>query len=239
MSPQIAVVNLTKSVDPRDLVFWVKAWDLQAAAFAQDWGVPYVPVLPYATPDELPVDTGECRLFTIEDDIGAPGAEGFHDDVLGEIFARILPMDNCGAGSHEVVEEEGDPTCDLWMPMGDGNEVAKEAADAVEGDHYNVAVTIGTETRDVPVTNYVLPSWFDPNGKAPFDKLGKLDKPFSMIPGGGGYMIVRAADGSTNDVFARPRIVTLPGDTKAHAAIGRKLVSPHSRLARRLYGKAA
>lgn len=236
---QIPVIDLTKSVDPRDLLFWTKAWDKQAAEFAKDWGVPYTPVLPYDKVEDLPVANDECRLMTIERDIGAPGVAGFHDDDLGLIFARLLLDDALGAGSHEIVEEEGDSDCDGYTDMGNGQQVANESADPVEGDSYPVSVTIGNETRDVPVTNYVYRSWFDPNGKYPFDRLGKLDKPFSMIPGGGGYMIVRSADGSTNDVFARPRIVTLPGDTKAHASIGRKLVSPHSRLARRLYGKAA
>lgn len=236
---QIPIVDLTGTVDPRTLDFLAKAWDRQAAEFAHDWGVPYTPVLPYARVEDLPLASGECRLLTIESDLGTPGALGYHDDVLGAIFARILPDDNCSAGSHEVVEEEGDPTCEQYADMRNGQEVARESADPVEGDSYLISVTVGNETRDVPVTNYVMPSWFDPNGKAPFDKKGTLTKPFSMIPGGGGYMIVRSADGSTNDVFARPRIVTLPSDTKAHAAIGRKLLSPHSRLARRLYGKTA
>ena len=235
MSPQIAVIDLTRSIDPRDLVFWTKAWDLQAAEFAKDWSVPYTPVVPYDRIEDLPTASGECRLFTIERDIGAPGAEGFHDDQLGLIYARILPDNNCDAGSHEVVEEEGDPTCDQYADMGNGQQVAKESADPVEGDSYPISVTVGNETRDVPVTNYVLPSWFDPKGVAPFDRMGKLTAPFTMTAGG--YMIVRAADGSTSDVFARPRVVV--ASAAAHAKIGRKLLSPHSRLARRFYGKAA
>lgn len=228
---QIAVVNLSTSVDPRDLAYYVKAWDMQAAEFAKAWGVPYTPVILYAKPDGLPTDTGECRLFTIQDDIGAPGAEGFHDDELGDIYARILPDGNCDAGSHEVVEEEGDADCDGWALMPDGREVAKEGADPVEGDHYIVSVSIGGTSRDVPVTNYVTPDWFDPKAKGPFDRMGKLTAPFTMTAEG--YMIVRAADGSVSNIFAaRPYIV--PGTKVRAAALLTKLQKPESRLARRL-----
>ena len=228
---QIAVVNLSPSVDARDLAYYVKAWDTQAAEFAKAWGVSYTPVVLYDHPDDLPTSDGECRLFTIQDDIGAPGAEGFHDDVLGDIYARILPDNNCEAGSHEVVEEEGDPTCELWSPMPDGRWVANESADPVEADHYTISVSIGGFSRDVPVTNYVLPSWFDAKGQAPFDRKGSLSAPFTMTAGG--YMVVRAADGSVSDVFAqRPYIV--PGTQVNARHILAKLQKPESRLARRM-----
>lgn len=228
---QIAVVNLSTSVDPRDLAYFCKAWDMQAAAFALDWSVPYTPVVLYDHPDGLPTDTGECRLFTIQDDIGAPGAEGFHDDVLGDIYARILPDGNCEAGSHEVVEEEGDADCNGWTLMPDGREVAKESADPVEGDHYIISVSIGGTSRDVPVTNYVTPDWFDAKAKGPFDRMGKLTAPFTMDDGG--YMIVRAADGSVSNIFAaRPYIVPGPKMNAQH--VFAKLQKPESRLARRL-----
>lgn len=237
---QIAIVCTSKSVDPAQLVLWARAWDQQAAEFCRVWGIEYRPVLTYATPDDLPTETGEVWLLVIEDDISAPGAEGFHDDQLGIIFARCLPDNNCESVSHEILEMLADPTCDAYrdFPDGTSRQLALEVCDPVEADYYPLSTQINDQpAQDVPVTNWVYPSYFDPNGKAPFDKLGKLDKPFSMIPGGGGYMIVRAANGSTNDVFAQPHVVV--GSAAAHAKIGRKLLSPHSRLARRLYGKAA
>jgi hypothetical protein len=250
MSPQIAVVDLIKSIDPRDLLFWTKAWDKQAAEFARDWGVPYTPVLPYDKVEDLPTIGDECRLLTIESDIGAPGALGFHDDTVGLIFARVLPDNNVEAAPHEIVEEEGDATCDKYEEMGNGSQVADEAADPVEGDHYNISVTIDGETRDVAVTNYVLRSWFDPNGKAPFDKMGKLTAPLSMDAGG--YMIVRDSNGNESDVFARhvdeilarhpnggimhaaPGLRVLHGGEGGRLAAAKKRDRPDSRLSRRL-----
>jgi hypothetical protein len=230
---QIGVVNKSSTLSATALAFIVDAWDRQAKEFADDWGVPYTPVVLYDTENGLPTDTGEVRLLTIQDVLDAPDALGYHDDVLGVIFARILADNNAEAGPHEVCEEEGDPTCDLWMPMGDGREVAKESCDPVEGDSYDQEATVGDETRQVPVSNYVLPSWFDPNGKAPYDKKGLLKAPLTMTPGG--YMIVRDAAGDVEDVFAQNRRVE-PGGEEGRLMAERKKARPDSRLARRLRG---
>jgi hypothetical protein len=230
---QIGVVNKSSSLDPTILPFLVDAWDRQAKEFAEAWNVPYTPVVLYDTENGLPTATGEVRLLTIQDVLDAPGALGYHDDELGVIFARILAENNAESGPHEVCEEEGDPTCNLWMPMGDGREVAKESCDPVEGDSYEQEATVGDDIVSVPVSNYVLPSWFDPNGKAPYDRMGKLTAPLTMTPGG--YMIVRDATGDVTDVFAQNRRV-VPADADGHVRAEKKRARPDSRLARRLRG---
>jgi hypothetical protein len=229
MSPQIAVVSTAKSVDPAQLALWADAWDRQAAEFCKAWGIEYRPVVVYATPDNLPTDTGEFWLLIIEDDIDAPGAEGFHDDQLGVVFARCLPENNCEAVPHEILEMLLDSTCDQYVDFGDGTgrQLAKEACDPVEEDHYPQQAQIGDQPpQEVPTTNYILPSYFDPKGVAPFDKMGKLTAPFSMVPGEGGYQIIRSADGNTTDVFAATE--------KGRMAAEKKRKRPDSRVARRL-----
>lgn len=232
---QIAVVNRSSTIDPTTLAFLVDAWDRQAKEIADAYGVPYTPVILYDSVDKLPgIDTGEVRLFTIVDALPeAPDAAGYHDDQLGVIYARILAENTAGAGPHEVCEEEVDPTCDKWSPMGDGREVAYETCDAVEGDSYTQEGKIGEDTRPVPVSNYVLPSWFDPNGKYPYDKMGKLTAPLTLRPGG--YMIVRDAAGNTSDVFAQNRRVEHGGEDGRLRAEAKR-ARPDSRLSRRLAG---
>lgn len=230
---QIAVTCASAKVDPTDLAFIVEAWDAQSRDFCAAWNIPYVPVLLY---DQVPSDqvgTGEVRVLTIEDVLDVPGAEGFHTDEIGVVFARVLSDNNADSGSHECCEETLDPTCDVWVPMGDGRETAKEGCDAVEGDSYLQDATIGTVTRQIPVTNYLLPSWFDPNGQHPFDRMGKLKAPFTMTDGG--YQAVRDASGNETDVFAETRVEH--GGERGRMAAERKRAKPDSRLSRRLASK--
>lgn len=85
----------------------------------------------------------------------------------------------------------------------------------------------------MPVSNYVLPSWFDPNGKYPYDRMGLLKAPLTMTAGG--YMIVRDAAGNETDVFAQNRRVE-HGGFEGKVRADRKRARPDSRLARRLAG---
>jgi hypothetical protein len=235
---QIGVVCQSSTINPVDLAFIVQAWDAQSKEFCAAWGIPYIPVVLYSPPPADQVGTGEVRLMTIEDTLDVDGALGYHTDELGDIFARILAENNADSGSHECCEESLDPTVDVWKPIGDGREIAFEACDPVEGDSYSQDATIGegpdAETRQVPVTNYVLPSYFDPNGKAPFDRMGKLTAPFTMDDGG--YMVVRDAAGNESDVFAGQAHVEHGGE-RGRLAAEKKRARPDSRLSRRLAAK--
>lgn len=226
----IAVKCTSTTIDPTDLAFIVQAWDAQSKEFCAAHGIPYVPVVLF---DQIPQDqvgTGEVRVMTIADSLPeAPGAEGYHDDELGDIFARILAENNADAGSHECCEENKDPTCNQYVPIpGTTNELAVEVSDPVQALNYPQDATIDGETRQIPVSDWVYPSYFDPNGKRPFDKMDQLTAPFSMAPGG--YQIVRDASGNTEDVFAK----VVPADEKGHMAAERKRARPDSRLSRRL-----
>lgn len=230
---QIGVVNQSVSLDPRDLAFIVEAWSAQSAEFCAAWGIPFVPVTLYQPAPALATLAGAVRVMTVQDVLDDPRALGYHDDENGVILARILADNGADSGSHECCEESADPDCDLWVPMGNGDEIAREVCDPVEGDSYPQTAEIGGDTRQIPVSNFVLPSYFDPAGKPPFDRMGKLSKPFSMSPGG--YQIIRDASGGINDVFAQRRRVVVSGPA-AHARIAAKLARPESRLLRRLRG---
>lgn len=126
----------------------------------------------------------------------APGALGYHDvDSEGRPYSRIgvnLSLDNgsdwltgtysvVSVVGHEALETVGNPIINIWRDIDSTTETAQEMCDAVEDTGYR--------HNGMDLTNFLLPAWFNPFGKAPFDYLGQLTAPFSMTPGG--YMIIR------------------------------------------------
>ena len=179
---QIGVVFGTTTIDPVTQAFLVEAWDRQSEEFCKAWEHHLHPRRPLRhDPRRSRRQDGEIRVMMVEDKIDVDGALGYHTDELGLIFARILAENNAESGPHECCEESLDPDCSIWKPMPDGREIAFESCDPVEGDSYQQDATIGDETRQIPVSNYVLPSYFDPNGQHPFDRMGKLTAPFTLM----------------------------------------------------------
>jgi hypothetical protein len=93
--------------------------------------------------------------------------------------------------SHEVCEMVGDRFANGYSTgtqIAQGSLYAQELCDPVENDSYGIMVG----TTNVAVSNFVFPSWFNPEAtpsrNMPFDYLNKLSAPFTMDAGG--YMIV-------------------------------------------------
>lgn len=223
----IAVVNRSTALKATDLPFWVAAWDQQAREVCAAWGCAYQPVVIYS-PDFVPDGS---ILLTIRDAIDAPGAAGFHADDIGIPFIEVkVTSDTFVTGSHEIAEYLVDPTVNLWAPYDADHEQAIEVSDRVEGDSYLVPVSVMGEARQVPVSNYLLPSAFDPQGKAPFDRMGRLTTWNGMTSGG--YCILRSiTSGKVEDVFNR-RLEF--GGLAGIMAAGEKLANKQGRLFRRL-----
>ena len=98
-----------------------------------------------------------------------------------------------------------DPNADKWVAMPDGRRVALEICDPCEADTNTKAVTILGRERNVLVSAFVGPEWFQPGG-------------FELSLGG--YMIVHD-HGEVFPVFA---------DDAARAAVAAKFANPTSRL---------
>jgi len=147
--------------------------------------------------------------FVISDKATVPGAAGYHDESSkgqprGFVFVEPI-LSNGGtilqggnsvsaALSHEALELMGDVSANLWADGPEGDDFARELSDAVEADSYVI--------DGVSVSNFVLPSFFDPNLHAGrFDFMSKLHAPFSMSAGG--YQIKRTEPGNVSQVFAR------------------------------------
>lgn len=121
------------------------------------------------------------------------GAAGYHDDEGIYVFRDGLPTLTSGAFSlsvvvsHEILETLGDPGANRWADQGNGDELAIEMCDAVEGFFY--------EIDSVAVSDFLLPSFFDPDGEAPYSYLNKPTAPFVTPPDAGqNYQIVRSVD---------------------------------------------
>lgn len=227
---EFAVVNSSKTLGDVDVEFAVAACQAQAVEFCAAYGLDPPAAALYNDVSKLPAD--DVYICVITDDLNEPGALGYHSDD-GHPFIRVLaqgPQTSITL-SHEFLELLGDPTCDRWAKRPDGSEVAVEVADPCEGDSYPVVAEVAGEGRTVEVSNYVLGSWFDPNGQAPFDRLGRLTAPFTMTPGG--YMVVLGSDGNESEVFARVEHGGQAGVWNA----GLKLAKANGRLLRRLRGR--
>lgn len=227
----VAVINRTPGLDDKAVAFYAEAWNLQAREIADVHGFVYTPVVFFSSAEGLP--GADCRILTIRPTIDVPDALGYHDDQGGAVFAEVkFTPDVSITGSHEIAEEMGDPTCDTWVPFDADHEQAAELCDRVEGNSYVQPVTVLGETAQIRVSNYLLPSAFDPAGVAPFDRLGLLRERTGMTRGG--YVILRdITTGKVGNVFARsvPRIVSGPA---AGPVLAEKLARRGGRLLRRL-----
>lgn len=230
MTPEIGFLNRSKVLVDRELEFAAVACDIQMREhFAPAWGFEPWPVVGYAD-----APAGAYPIAAV-DDIDASNTLGFHDDILGAIYGRVLVQDLAGTSitwSHEALEMRLDPTCDQWRDMGDGTQTALEACDAVEGDAYSVSVELFGEKREVMVSNFVLPAFFLPGSQGPWDYMERLTAPLTMTPGG--YMIM-LKDGVVSSVFAKTSTEMRRGRV---LRLGRKLSDRLSRTYRRYAGPA-
>jgi len=232
---QIGVLNRSSLADP-DVALWTDACDRQLQELCAAWSIPYQPVIFYSSADGLPVASGAVRLLTIQDRIDVPGAAGYHQNLFGLILSRVQANgeDTAVTMAHEIGEQTVNPFLDKWAPMpGSGLEVAMEVADPVQETGYEQHAKIGFLERQVYLSNYVLPSYFDRNGKPPYDRMGLVTHPFEILPNG--YVVVRDADGDRSSVFARPR-VTMGAGPAAAGGIAAHLVKPESRIIQLLRG---
>lgn len=180
---------------------------------APSWGL-LPPMVIY-----LPGDPGGLHLdaiIGILDDADQAGDLGWHTEgpdasVYGRVFARPVlenggnaltaDLSVCSVLSHEVIETLGDPSCNRWAQQGDGSLVAIELADPVESDSYRITLTaVGGESVSGMVSNFVLPSWFDPDAAGPADYCGLVSLPFQIRDTG--YAIVMSG-GTVTEKWGR------------------------------------
>lgn len=227
-----AVENRSQASD-RDVAYWAEACRLQLIRdVCPAWGdlrPPGVAVYPRDTP--FPPETALVCVFV--DDIGDPGTLGEHGVMGGTPFALIdahLSERPSVTLSHELIETTVNQWLDRWtdaiVRQAHVYRYPLEPADAVEGDTYNMNVTLLDGLRDIQVSSFVLPAWFDVGTSSTrFDHLGRLSTPLEIASGG---YVAPEIDGVIECVFGSSSRMRL----RRFAPWGRlhRLVQRHRRM---------
>ena len=236
LRPLIGVINSSSNVSNDDVVKMVTACQEQLRYdVGPAWERDYWYIIFYPDPSKI---SPRAYPMVIVDNDSTPGALGWHAEFHDRPYAQIMTspvLDNGGVVlfdpknpqnvsvssvmSHEVVEEFIDPYINLWADgpqIAQGMSYAVEACDPVESSSYN------NNAAGVPVSlsNFVLPSYFDNQGThEKFDYLGRLKAPFTLDSGG--YMVVRSAPGTEQQVFGETMPPQWKLDMKAHKLASR------------------
>lgn len=132
----------------------------------------------------------------LQDGLDEPDALGYHDVIAGRPTGLVDVAGTIDVGgkwtvtlTHELAEMIVDPWCLSAAQCSSSSWVAQELCDPVEDDRY--ALTYA----DVACTDFVLPSYFAPGSKGPFDAGGHLTHPVPQILPGGYLSIWTAGRG--------------------------------------------
>lgn len=231
LRPLIGIVNLSTNVSNDDVKKMVIAVQEQLKHdVAPAWGKDYWFVVFYSDPKTM---SPRAYPIVIVDNDSTPGALGWHAEQGGKPYGKVMtsPVLNNGGVplydpknpenisvasvlSHEVIETFCDPDINVWIDgpqIAQGSCYAMEACDPVENNSYTVKV--GKEL--VSVSDFVVPAYFNDQGaNEKFDFLGVLKAPFTLAPGG--YMVVRQAPGTEQQVFGHMKPMQWRLDMKAH-----------------------
>ena len=170
------VATMTAAIATQIQVDVAPAWDRAPATVTFYNNASAVPAGAY----------GVAIVNTIQDQ--PQGMLGYHAENWGVVAtqpefangAQVLTGDWSVSStlSHEVLEMFIDPACNLWAVNGQGPAYSLEVCDPVEAPTYTVS--------GVSVSNFVTPSWFDPQPRAGarFDKLGQVTAAFTITAAG-------------------------------------------------------
>ncbi len=204
--PKLAVINQSTVTSDVDVGHMVDALNVLLPIFCSDWSLSQTtahfiprPVHGTAHGASLPALGISYVLSIIDYDPSAVGILGWHDEVAGISFARILAktiLDNSGASlyggpnvptvaqclSHEAFELLCDVRCNTWWENKNTNIlVASEVCDACEG----AIVPVTVHGIIVGMSDWILPKWTDIEATTgPFNHLNTMTHAFEMQPNG-------------------------------------------------------
>lgn len=184
-SQVIAYGRLTNLLTDDLVRSYVAAQQIQVSRdFAPLWGADATCIF---VPGGEIVPAGAWQV-RFEDHSPDAGDLGFHLDD-GTPMSRVFVADDlaagsnwCVTGSHETLEMLGDPTIDKTVDVGN-IEYSWENCDAVEDDHFGYWIA-GIDGKKHLLSDFVLPSWFNPQGVAPFSFRNNVHAPFELAEGG-------------------------------------------------------
>ena len=203
MPIKIAVTNHSTLLSDEAAECIVSACRALLDTFCADWNILKPELVYYKKGTAEPAPMPNTWQFVFSDKSDVDGALAYHTDEHGSVkaytFVKTI-LDSGGvrlydgnketvasAFCHEVMEALIDPFCNSWADGLGPRQYSYEVCDPVQDG----IVPVKVESVTVGLSNYVLPSWFDPQvrGGRRFDHLGQLGSSLSMTPGG--YMVVR------------------------------------------------
>jgi hypothetical protein len=175
----VALLSESASLPFADLAAPAAALSTQMSRdLAAHWNVSAT-VTAFPAPSAVPTGFYTC---TVQDNINAPGADGYHTNILNQAYALIQSGDGWTVtASHEICELLCDPWGSRLYPgtiNGQSVQVLEEVCDPVENFSY--------EINGVAVSDFVLPEYYSgvamSNHKYSF--LGNVSSPWEVASEG-------------------------------------------------------
>jgi len=180
----VALVSEESSIDLAELMQVAAALQKQVVRdFGPIWKV-NADVTAFPTLESLPLDYWP---IVIKDDIGAPGAAGYHDDQNGQPFSLVeYSKDWTLTASHELLEMLGDP---FGRRLVAGNSLIKRQGRVqylVEVCDPSEAAEFSYEINGITVSDFYTPHYFDPkhSGGARYSFTNAIKEPRQVLKGG-------------------------------------------------------
>lgn len=183
----IDVINHSTVVNDATIESYCEAIQRQVREhFAPVWGVGFYT---HVTRRHVPMTsqkTARHMTVYILDDSDEPGALGYHDtdennNPLGKVFAKTDLDHNLAVSvtmSHEILEMIGDFWCRGGYQINPSTWAAAEVCDPPEADRY------GYQIDGVLVSDFVTPEYFIVGSDGPFDYMGYIHTPLTLLRGG-------------------------------------------------------
>ena len=232
---QVAVVNGSTVVQDGDVQDVVAALQIQVSRdFAPVWGRDAQLAF---SPANASIPPGTWELV-IADNSDQAGTLGYHEltvngDPLGKVFAQDdITNGNSWAvtASHEMLEMLADPWINQCVqknnPDGSIRFYALEVCDACEDDQFGYTVALASG-KNILVSDFVRPNWFQPQDPAPYDFQNRINASFQILQNGYiGYLDAQSRSGwqQLNGQLVHPskasQLVAKPGHRRHKRAIG-------------------
>lgn len=191
----VAIYNRSTAVADADIAAFLPALQKQVSEhLAKAWPGTDAALDFVVDPNARFVSDIAMVLF---DDSDQAGDLGYHDVTAnGSPLAKVFVKTDIEYGedwrvtmSHEMLEVLVDPRC-MWtcntVFQGKAVTAIREVCDPVEDDRWSY--DIEANGKVFKVSDFVFPSFFDPNGKAPFDFTGAIQAPMTIAARG--YMSI-------------------------------------------------
>jgi hypothetical protein len=154
---------------------------------------------------QVNVAGGEKPYYFVASLPNDPTASAYH--IPGAAYCAVStcqdPFGPNGVGvdaSHEILEDAGNPGCNMSVDDGAGSEHERERCDAVETQAYPITVVneqTGATLGTVYVSNFLLDSWAIPGAKGPYTFMTKHGLAGGIDPAGP-FQTARSPSGSGN-----------------------------------------